>query len=108
MPKPRPQPRTLVPQKHGGALKPGGDGVSGGRPPDAFKAMCRTLASSADVARNVEKILASPERYPTLYIGALKWASEHGYGKPTEHVEVTGKDGGPVQVWKIGKKEIRF
>lgn len=70
--------------------------------------MCRALASSDEVRQNVEKILKNPEEYPKLYVGALKWASENGYGKPTEHVEVTGKDGGPVQVWTFGKRKVAF
>lgn len=89
--KPRKKPRTLVPQAHGGALKPGGDGVSGGRPPDEFKAMCRQLASRAKTFEVAERILDNPEVYPSLYTGALKWATEQGYGKPKEHIEYTGE-----------------
>lgn len=72
--------------------------------------MCRELASSQNVANSVEKILRCPADYPTLYIGALKWATEHGYGRPKEFVELTGKDGRPIEVqeWKIGQKIIKF
>lgn len=97
----------LVEQAHGGALKQGNT-VNVGRPPDEFKAMCRALASSDKVREKVQQILADPDAYPKLYIGALNWATEHGYGKPKESVELTGKDGGPIQIWKIGKREIRF
>lgn len=62
-----------------------------GRPPDEFKAMCRQLASSSEVYARVKDILQQPLLYPSLYIGALKWASEHGYGKPKEHIEHTGE-----------------
>jgi len=67
---------------------PGNKG--GGRPPDQFKAMCAALASSKEVEQNVRKILADPEH--PLYLGALKWATENGYGKPQETLTVTGLD----------------
>lgn len=70
--------------------------------------MCRALASSQAVRENVAMILSNPVTHGNLYIGALKWASEHGYGKPTESVELTGKDGGPVQLWTFGKRKVAF
>lgn len=76
--------------KHGkGKLRIGGNG-SGGRPPDKFKAMCRALASSKEVERQVKDILARGSSDP-MFIGALKWASEHGYGRPEQSVDVTSK-----------------
>lgn len=68
---------------------PGNSG--GGRPPDEFKAMCRQLASRAKTFEVAERILDNPEVYPSLYTGALKWATEQGYGKPKEHIEHTGE-----------------
>lgn len=95
-------------QPHGGAILQGGNpgNSGGGRLPDEFKRMCRELVTRDATWKAVQAILKDPEH--SHYMSALKWASEHGYGKPTETVEVTGKDGGPIQVWKIGKKEIRF
>ena len=76
--------------KHGkGKLRVGGNG-SGGRPPDKFKAMCRALASSKDVETQVRAILKAGSTDP-LFIGALRWASEHGYGKPEQAVDVTSQ-----------------
>src|SRR5690242_9932012 len=57
-----------------------------GRTPDAFKAMCAELASSKEVEQNVRLILQDPDH--PLYLGALKWATENGYGKPDQKVEV--------------------
>lgn len=90
MPKSAAKTADKIPQPHGGALLPGGKkgNKGGGRTPDAFRQMCQELASSQDVATHVKKILANPEQYPGLYIGALKWASEHGYGKPKETIDV--------------------
>lgn len=86
-------PVAKVKQPHGGAILQGGNpgNSGGGRPPDEFKAMCRQLASSTEVYARVKDILQQPLLYPSLYIGALKWASEHGYGKPKEHIEHTGE-----------------
>lgn len=101
MPKPRELSRNgiLETPKHGkGKLKRGGTNPGAGRPTDEFKALCRQLASRAKTFEVAEKILDNPEIYPSLYTGALKWATEHGYGKPTESIELTGKDGGAVIV----------
>lgn len=67
---------------------PGNKG--GGRTPDAFRQMCQELASSSEVYARVKDILQQPLLYPTLYIGALKWASENGYGRPKETIEHQG------------------
>lgn len=97
----------LRPQPHGGALRNGGTNKGGtGRPPDAFKAMCRALACSAEEAATT--VLGNPDH--PAFVGALKWASEHGYGKPSQTIEHTGEGGGPVQVqvWKFGTREVTF
>lgn len=82
----------LIPQAHGGAIYSGGvpGNPGGGRTPDAFKALCQQLACSG--AEAVARIMQKPnaEDHPA-YLGALKWATEHGYGKPKESVEHTGK-----------------
>jgi hypothetical protein len=85
-----------VPQPHGGALNAGGTpgNKGGGRPKDEFKAICQRLASRDETIEAVTKILESP-RHPA-YLGALKWATENGYGKATETLEVSGKDGAPI------------
>jgi hypothetical protein len=34
---------------------------------------------------------------------------EHGYGKPTEHHEINGPDGAPLEhVWRFGTREVVF
>lgn len=81
--------------KKPGTFKKGGDPRQGrgpkkgapnaGRPPDAFKEMCRGLASSADVEREVRKIIKRGSKDP-MFVQALRWASEHGYGKPAQAV----------------------
>lgn len=94
----------VVPQPHGGALRQGpNNGNGGGRPPDEFRAMCRRLACSAESV--VEQILA--DKSHPAFNGALKWASEHGYGRPKESLEVTGKLE-VNQLWTFGDKPVKF
>jgi hypothetical protein len=77
---------ALRPQPHGGALRNGGTNKGGtGRPPDEFKALCRELASNAATMAKVRSILGDENH--DLFLGALKWASEHGYGKPTQMID---------------------
>lgn len=83
---------VLETPKHGkGKLKRGGINPNAGRPPDEFKELCRRLASRPKTFEVAEKILDNPDVYPSLYTGALKWATEQGYGKPKEHIEHTGE-----------------
>jgi hypothetical protein len=93
---------------HGnGRLRVGGTNKGGpGRPPEAFKELCRQLASGETTVEQVEKILQD-QTHPQ-FIAALKWATEHGYGKPTEHVEHSGTVNHKHQVWKFGNKQVAF
>jgi hypothetical protein len=78
----------LVVPKHGkGLIRRGsqpGNTPGTGRPPDAFKALCRELASRAETIEAVSGILQNPDH--PAYLGALKWATENGYGKPHQTV----------------------
>lgn len=49
--------------------------------------MCRELASSADVEKVVRLVLKNP-KHPA-FTGALRWATEHGYGRPAQPLDVT-------------------
>lgn len=59
-----------------------------GRPPDAFKAMCRELASGKPTQKAVAEILKD-SAHPA-FVGALKWATENGYGRPEQPVALSG------------------
>jgi hypothetical protein len=85
---------ALVEQPHGGALLSGGvPGNKGGtgRPPDEFKARMRELVTRAEVEQELETVLGTRDH--PQWLGALKYATEHGYGKPKESLEVSGKIG---------------
>jgi hypothetical protein len=94
---PQQTPRTRR-TANGGTLRVGNPGNKGGtgRPPNEFKELCRQLASSAKTIEQVQKILMSP-KHP-LFMGALKWASEHGYGKPNQSLEIAGDAARPLTI----------
>lgn len=85
-----------MPGKHGGQLKVGNPGnKGGGRPKDEFQARMRELASSDAALTYLEECLRGDHGYKA-HTSAISFAAEHGYGKATESVEVSGKDGGPI------------
>ena len=75
---------------HGkGKLRVGGTNKGGpGRPPDAFKELCRQLASG-DLTVKAVKAILKDEAHPQ-FMAALKWATENGYGKPNQTIEHSG------------------
>ena len=83
---------ALVPRPDGrGALRAGGTpGNAGGtgRPPDAWKALCRDLASSDAVVKKAKEVVEDPQH--PAWLGAWKFLAEQGYGKPKESVEHSG------------------
>lgn len=88
---PKSAPTKRVPSHGKGKLLTGGmPGNKGGtgRPPDAFKALCQELASGAKTIDNVKTILGDPDH--PQFLPALRWATEHGYGKAKDSVEVSG------------------
>lgn len=86
---------VVVEQPHGGALRVGNPGNrGGGRKPDEFKKLCAALASGDATIAQVEAILQN-STHPA-FVAALKWATEHGYGKAKETLEVSGADGAPL------------
>jgi len=65
-----------------------------GRPPDEFRAAMRELASRDEALAKVREVLNTPDH--PHWLGAYRFAAEHGYGKPAQTIQ--GPDGGPVQV----------
>jgi hypothetical protein len=54
-----------------------------GRPPEEFKTLCQANASrGAEVA--AQSVVDDP-KHPA-WLGAVKWATEHGYGKPEQPI----------------------
>lgn len=75
--------------KPGGAQGPGRGPEKGapnaGRPPDKFKELCRELATGEKTVAQIRLILKSKK--DPQFMAALRWASEHGYGKPAQPLE---------------------
>lgn len=95
----------LVKQPHGGALIQGGTGA-GGRPPDAFKALCRELVTREKTIDAVTAILDNPDHQH--YMRALEWAAAHGYGKPKD-TDITVNNVTIVkQEWTWGDRKVGF
>lgn len=92
-------PTMRKPAHGGGLLRVGGTNRGGpGRPPDEFKKLCQQLASRDETIDAVTAILADPAH--PAYLGALKWATEQGYGKAQESVNVTASGGLTIRVVK--------
>lgn len=78
---------ALHPEMRGrGAVK---GAPNAGRPPDAWKAKLRELASRENVLAHIQTVLDAGPEHP-FFAKALEYVTEHGYGKATQHVEQTG------------------
>lgn len=76
-----------------------------GRPPDAFKEMCRQIASRGARALLAKQVMTDPTH--EAFSSALKWATDHGYGKAPQSVELTGKGGRPLAASNITVTFVR-
>ena len=84
----------------------GGKPGRSGRPPDEFKAMCRELVTRNETLAAVRKILRDPDH--PAFVGALKWATEHGYGRPLQRLEADGKVNLTIRlVRELGEGPVR-
>ena len=69
--------------------------------------MCQALASDDEVLKQVKIILKNPDH--AQFMRALQWATDRGYGKAPESVDVTSKGeqvGG--QSWVIGGRTLKL
>ena len=64
------------------------------------------MASREATLENVRSIL-SDHSHP-MFMAALKWATEQGYGKPKESIEHSGTITHAAQCWRFGDKEVVF
>jgi hypothetical protein len=60
-----------------------------GRPPDAWKATLRELASRENVLAHIQTVLDAGPDHP-FFAKALEYVTEYGYGKATQHIEQSG------------------
>jgi hypothetical protein len=88
-PKTAAKPPELVPQPHGGALLSGGlVGNKGGtgRPPLAFKALCKDILEDPATQENLRLAAQSPGL--SGYASVLKLLADHGEGVPMQTVNL--------------------
>jgi hypothetical protein len=67
----------------------GGKKKRSGRPPDAWKEIMRKLVNRESTLRVLKRVLKN-SKHPA-WIGALKFAAEYAYGKPSQELTVTAK-----------------
>lgn len=75
----------------------GKSGNPGGRPklPEELKQAFRALAPEA--LKTLESVMRSSKARPGDRIRAAETILNRGYGTPVQAVEVTGRDGGPIE-----------
>lgn len=84
-----------IPAHGRGKLRIGGTNKGGpGRPPDEFYREMRRLVSTDEKLKTLDEILKN-KNHPN-YMAAYKMAAEFGYGKASQKLEHTGKDGAPL------------
>lgn len=86
-----------------------GCGVKGrsGRKPNAFKALCRELASADNVLNALEAILG--DVHHPAFMQALKFVTNYGYGPATRSHDTNARtDPSAPQRLVFGKREIIF
>jgi len=95
-----------VPSRYRGLRRGNPGNKGGGRTPDEFRKWCREVLHGPPTVEAVQ-IVAEQPSHPA-FLGALKWLASYGYGQPTEHHEITGKDGAALQVMMVGGKRVQF
>jgi hypothetical protein len=77
------------PELHPENLTPGNPKATG-RPPDAWRLVCRELASRDEILAAAREVLGNKDH--PAWLGAWKFVTEQGYGKGQGRLDVTSKD----------------
>lgn len=94
-----PKHEQKIPQPHGGALNGGGTpGNKGGtgQQPLRFITKMQQAADRGAQALIASRILDDPDH--PMFIDALKWCADRGYGKAVARHELSGPDGEPIEL----------
>lgn len=103
------------PFKRGGDPRQGRGPAKGapnaGRPPNEHIDWCRRVVSDPSAESAVETVLKDP-KHPA-FASMWKAVAERGYGKAAQPLELTGKDGGPIQhehrqEWEVAGRRIAW
>ncbi len=92
-------------RKRPGRWKPGESGNPGGRPAVAreFRQLCRDFMNQRGWA-NLEAMANDPDS--PHYFRANELIAAYALGKPTQGLEVSGKDGGPIMLAHLSDDAI--
>lgn len=88
--------------RNGRGPKPGAPNA--GRPRDEWKAWLRSVVDSPESQRAIVQVISDPSH--PAHAKVLQWAAERGYGKETESVEHSGRDGAPIAI-TVTRRVIR-
>jgi hypothetical protein len=99
----------------GRPFAPGQSGNAGGRPkrPMTLEAR-RVVADVKEAARErtqaaidtLTSIMQDPKAPPAARVSAAQAILDRGHGRPSQAVEMTGRDGGPIQSEDVSAREI--
>ena len=98
---------TVQPGRNGGTLKvgnPGHNGAKAGRKTKTFIMRCQHLADEG--AKTVEAAKILQDQTHPLFMDALKWVADRGYGKAAQ--PITGADLGPIQTEDVSKVQAQL
>lgn len=79
--------------------KPGQSGNPSGRPKDLITPLARKYGNEA--IQTIYSIMSDQLMDPAVRVKAAALLLDRGYGKAREHIELTGADGGPVQLMAV-------
>lgn len=86
----RPVSGEIVPQAHGGALRHGG-----GRPKDSGQVLRIKEILRSGAEETARAVVAKAKKGD---LRAAQMVLEYAIGKPTDRVELSGPDGGPIEL----------
>lgn len=103
--KPRGRPDWVKGQRHPDqGTGPKRNAPNAGRPRDEWKAWLRSIVDAPESREAIVAVLNDPAH--PAYPRVLQWAAERGYGKETETVEHSGRDGAPIAI-TVTRRVIR-
>ena len=97
------KPKPVNRHANGTSFKPGNPG--GGRPkvPDEIKQATREL--SLEAIKTLAAVMRGAKTRPAEKIRAAEVILNRAWGTPTQSVELTGKDGGPLETASLAPAE---